>query len=398
MRAFLRYAAVGSLVLAGLAPLPAHATFGSATAAIIAQTTQQATQFVKSMLGQQQTNENIVAGATNTTNAIKSSTKANALLAQQSATAKVAAMRQQQQANGIIDLYKAQSGLTPPASSCMQTDAAEEDTVGAAQAGAASASAATSLSLNNAGVPLDTAAAQSAHVSRITTAAAAAAYQSAVAAQTQGRAFQAGALFHPAPPASSAGSSTSPANGSGSPALTPTQTATLFAAEVTAPTPIGAPTSDLSNGHGAAVWRATALAANARLSLAQAALRQTLRWRVPSPALATWAQAIGRMSTPSGLFLKQKLAQDYATGVSSDTMLKWLAAGRFQNPLWYQSMSGATQTALVRSLVFMEAQSLAMQDRELRLLERMEAMDSTRMAMQTRHRERRVIATLGASP
>ena len=95
--------------------------------------------------------------------------------------------------------------------------------------------------------------------------------------------------------------------------------------------------------------------------------------------------------------MKQKLAQDHATGVSSDTMLKWLAAGRFQNPLWYQSMSGANQTVLVRSLVFMAAQSLAMQDRELRLLERMESMDSTRTAMQVRHRERRVIATLGAS-
>lgn len=390
-----RYAATGFVILAGLAPLPAYATFGSTTAAVIAQTTQQAEQFVKSMIGSQQTNENIVAGATNTTNAIKASTKANALLAQQSATAKVAAMRQQQQANGIIDLYKAQSGLTPPAASCMQTEAAEEDTVGAAQAGAASANAATSLSLNNAGVPLDTAAAQSAHVTRITTAAAAAAYQSAVAAQTQGRAFQAGALFHPAPPATA---SASGSTGSGvSQALTPTQTATLFAAEITAPTPIGAPTSDLSNGHGAAVWRATTLAANARLSLAQAALRQTLRWRVPSTALAQWAQAISKMNTPSGLFLKQKLAQDHATGVSSDTMLKWLAAGRFQNPLWYQSMSGANQTVLVRSLVFMAAQSLAMQDRELRLLERMESMDSTRTAMQVRHRERRVIATLGAS-
>lgn len=379
------------VIVAGLAPIPAQATFGSATAAIIAQTMQQASQFVKSMLGNQQTNENIMAAGVNTTNSIKALAKANTLNTQQSTTDVVAAMQQRQMASGVVNLYKAQAGLTPPPASCMQTDAAEEYSVGATQASADTANSTASLALNNAGVPLDVAAAQSAHVTRITTATSAAAYQSAIAAQTQGRAFQSGSLFHPPPPPKTV------SNTSGSPSLTPAQTATLFTAELTAPVPIGAPSADLSNSHGAAVWQSASLAANARLSLTQSAVRQTMRWRMPSPALTQWAQAISKMNTPSGVFMKQKVAQDTQVGVSSDVMLKWLTAARFGNPLWYSAMSGADKTMLIRSLVFMEAQSLAMQNRELRLLERMETLEAVQVSMQTRHRERRVIASLGAT-
>lgn len=382
-------------VLAGaFAPMPAYATFGSATAAILAQTAQQAQDFIKSMLGNQQTNENIVAAGTNTTNSIKALAKANTLNAQQSTTATVAAMRQQQMANGVVNLYKAQAGLTPPAGSCMQTQAAEEGVVSAQQASADTANTASALAMSNAGVPMDSVAANNAHVTRITTAASAAAYASAVAAQTHGQAFQSGALFHPAPvpktSSSAGGSSTSQP-------LSPQQTAALFAAEVTAPTPIGAPTADLSNGHGAAVWRSAGLAADARLSMAQSAVRQTMRWRDPTPSLAQWASTISGLNSPSGVFLKGKLAANKDLGVSSDTELKWLAEARFQNPLWYAAMSGADQEMLVRSLVFMEAQSLVMQDRELRLLEHMESMEAVQVAMQTRHHERRVIAALGTS-
>lgn len=388
--------AMGALALFVASTVPAWATYGSA----VAQRALIATQIVTAITTETTTLErslveidhNIVSAGSNITNAIKALMKTNVQTAQQETTALASAVRQSRSAANIMRLYQMQSGLQPPPAACLQTEAAQQSLVGAAQVNAASASTSAALANWNQGVPVDVAAAKSARITKTTTIAASAAYNQAVSQQTKGAAFQAAALFHPAPPVSpsTAGASSS----SGRPALTPAQLAAIYTGEITNPSPIGAPPASLTQGSGGATWQAAVLAAQARMSLAQGTLRQTVRWRTASPALQSWAQTIAKDSSPSGVYLKGKIQSAKSEGVSSDVMLKWLAQARFENPLWYNAESGATQTGLLRSLTFMLAQSLMMQDRQLRISERIESIEAARLAMAERHRERSVLASL----
>jgi hypothetical protein len=376
--------------------VPAWATYGSATpqraliaAQIVTAITTETTTLERSLV---EIDHNIVSAGSNITNALKALMKTNVQTAKQETTALASAMRQSRSAANIMRLYQMQSGLQPPPAACLQTEAAQQSLVGAAQVNAASASTSVALSSWNQGVPIDAAAAKSARITRTTTIATSAAYNQALNQQTKGVAFQSAALFHPAPPASS--STTGPSSSSTQSPLTPAQLAAIYAGEITNPSPIGTPPASLTQGSGSATWQAALLAAQARMSLAQGTLRQTVRWRTASPALQAWAQTIAKDSSPSGVYLKGKIQSAKNEGVSSDVMLKWLAQARFQNPLWYNAESGATQTGLLRSLTFMLAQSLMMQDRQLRISERIESMEAARLAMAERHRERSVLASL----
>lgn len=380
--------------------VPAWATYGSAVpqraaiaAQIVSAITSETTTLERSLV---EIDHNIVAAGSNITNAIKALMKANVETAQQQATAFASAMRQSRSAANVVHLYQTQMGLQPPPAACLQTEAAQQSVVGAAQMSAAASATTKALANWNRGVPVDSAAAKTARITRTTTVAASAAYNAAVNQQTHGGAFQSGALFHPTPAATSPSHGSSSASPSATASLTPAQLAAIYVGEITAPSPIGAPAAGFTRGSGGAAWQAALLAARSRLSLAQGAVRQTLRWRTPSPALQGWAQAIAHDSSPSGVYLKGKLQAAPNEGVSSDVMLKWLAQSRFENPLWYNAESGATQTGLLRSITFMLAQSLMMQDRQLRVSERIEALEATRLAMAERHRERTVLTHLGA--
>lgn len=391
-----RRTAVGVWGLFVVSTVPAWASYGSAVpqraliaTQIVTAITTETTTLERSLV---EIDHNIVSAGSNITNAIKALMKTNVETAQQETTALASVMRQSRSAANVMRLYQMQSGLQPPPTACLQTEAAQQSLVGAAQIDAASASTGAALTDWNQGVPIDAAAAQSARIMRTTTITASAAYNQAVNQQTKGVAFQSAALFHPAPPASS--STTSSSSLSAQPPLTPAQLAAIYAGEITSPSPIGTPPASLTQGSGGATWQAALLAAQARMSLAQGTLRQTVRWRTASPALQAWAQTIAKDSSPSGVYLKGKIQSAKSEGVSSDVMLKWLAQARFQNPLWYNAESGATQTGLLRSLTFMLAQSLMMQDRQLRISERIESIEAARLAMAERHRERSVLTGL----
>ena len=289
--------------------VPAWATYGSATpqraliaAQIVTAITTETTTLERSLV---EIDHNIVSAGSNITNALKALMKTNVQTAKQETTALASAMRQSRSAANIMRLYQMQSGLQPPPAACLQTEAAQQSLVGAAQVNAASASTSVALSSWNQGVPIDAAAAKAARITRTTTITTSAAYNQALNQQTKGVAFQAAALFHPTPPASS--STTGPSSSSAQPPLTPAQLAAIYAGEITDPSPIGTPPASLTQGSGSATWQAALLAAQARMSLAQGTLRQTVRWRTASPALQAWAQTIAKDSSPSGVYLKGKI-------------------------------------------------------------------------------------------
>ena len=172
--------AIGALALFVASTVPAWATYGSA----VAQRALIATQIVTAITTETTTLErslveidhNIVSAGSNITNAIKALMKTNVQTAQQETTALASAVRQSRSAANIMRLYQMQSGLQPPPAACLQTEAAQQSLVGAAQVNAASASTSAALANWNQGVPVDVAAAKSARITKTTTIAASAAY------------------------------------------------------------------------------------------------------------------------------------------------------------------------------------------------------------------------------
>ncbi|MHB8564719.1 MAG: hypothetical protein ACYDDA_12415 [Acidiferrobacteraceae bacterium] len=397
-----RLSVVFLAVVSMTASAPAFALGGSATAAInlwglaIENTIIAVASAAKaeSVVGLNLLVQNIDAVGGNITSAIQGQTLAQGHMMNAQTSAVAAAMRQSRAGAGIMRLEQARLNLAPPSTSCEQTVAAQQMQAGSTLATAARQSASAQFSDWNSGAIPNPQIAKIAHVKSLNTPVAVAAYNRVLSQETRGQAFDSGALFHPSTPPPSTTSSQS-----STPALNALTEAEAFNDEVISPNPLPPAPSGISEG-GRATWTNARRAETARLSLAQATMSGILKDRTPNVVLGDWASTMSQQPGASGVFLQQRIsawklrhpAQPLA--ISKAMLLHWMTQSRFENPAWYQAVSGETSGALIRTLVFMQAQQLAMQDQENRLLQHIASLDSVRESIAVHAARRRSIQLL----
>lgn len=395
-----RTAAVTLGVMSMMASAPAFALGGSATAAInawglaIENTILSVAAAAKAQsaaaLGVLVQNIDAVGG--NITTAIKGQTLAQGHMMNAQTTAVAAALRQSRGGAGIMRLEQARLNLAPPATSCEQTVAAQQMQQGATLATAARQSAAAQFSDWNAGTIPDPQVAKIAHVQSLNTPVAVAAYNRVLSQETRGQAFDSSALFNPSTPPPTAGPSSAPA-------LNALTEAEAFNDEVISPNPMPPAPSGISEG-GRATWTNARRAETARLSLAQSTMSDILKDRTPNTVLGQWGLTMSQQPGASGVFLQQQISAwklshpGQPLAISRAMLLRWMTASRFQNSAWYAAVSGETSGALLRTLVFMESQELAMQDQEDRLLQHIASLDAVRESIAVHAARRRSIQLL----